>query len=155
MRAVEDVTEESFDRMFRTNVRSALLVTKEASPHLTEGASIVNISSVVAKAPFGNPANVEYVATKGALDAFTRALAVELAPRKIRVNTLSPGVTETDMAPAGMPEALRKYLADLALFKRFGTAEEVAGSIVFLLSKDSTWVTGQNFGASGGFSFSL
>ncbi|KAJ3103766.1 hypothetical protein HDU97_009862 [Phlyctochytrium planicorne] len=146
---IDQVTEDHYIRVFDNNVKTAILVTSAAVPNLKDGASITTISSVVSHTPFGT--NTVYAASKGALEAFTRALAVELAPRKIRVNAVSPGFTSTDM----LPGAYHDFAKGLTPFGRVGTAEEVADVIAFYATGKSGWVTGQNVNVSGGIAYAL
>ncbi|KAJ3104373.1 hypothetical protein HDU96_008940 [Phlyctochytrium bullatum] len=146
---IETVTEDLFDKVFDNNVKSVVLVTSAAVPNLADGASIVNVSSIITRNPLPN--NTVYAASKGAIETFTRACAAELAPRQIRVNTVSPGFTATDM----LPGAYHDFAKGLTPFGRVGTAEEVASVIAFFASKQSAWVSGQNVNASGGIGYSL
>ncbi|KAI9365526.1 hypothetical protein DFJ73DRAFT_952767 [Zopfochytrium polystomum] len=130
------------------NVFSFLYVTSAAVPHIPDEGSIVNVSSAVTRVPFPN--HTAYTASKGAMDAYTRALAVELAPRKIRVNAVLPGMTKTDMMAAGMEEVAAKVTP----FGEVGMPQEVAAAVTFLLDPKSRWITGQSIGASGGMAFS-
>ncbi|KAJ3081909.1 hypothetical protein HK100_009796 [Physocladia obscura] len=146
---IEDVTEESYDYVFDANVKSAIFTTAAAAPHIVDGGAIVTVSSVVTHNPF--PKNTVFVASKGALEAFTRALAIELAPRHIRVNAVSPGFTGTkELAPA-----FQEFAVSLTPFKRVGTPEEVGKAIAFFVGPESKWVTGQNLIASGGIGYTL
>ncbi|KAJ3137909.1 hypothetical protein HK101_003806 [Irineochytrium annulatum] len=145
----EDTTEEIIDHVFDNNVKALILVTSAAVPHLADGASIVNVGSVGTHAPLTGA--TVYIASKGAIEAYTRTLALELAPRKIRVNTLSPGFTATDM----LPGAYTDYAIENTPFKKVGTPEDVAKAGAFLAGPASKWVTGQNLIASGGVGFSF
>ena len=150
-RPLEAIDEEHYRRIFDINVLGLLFATQEAAPYLTkQGGSVINISSVVAKTP--PPASSVYSATKGAVDTITRTLAQELGPKKVRVNSLSPGLTDT--------EGLRANEADSASFReaaisrtplaRVGTAEDIADAALFLASEDSRWITGETILAGGG-----
>ena len=144
------ITEASFRRQFDINVLGLLLVTQAASPHLSEGSSVINISSVVAS--LTPPGSAVYSATKGAVDAITGVLAKELGPRKIRVNAINPGLIETPGTHAvgfiGSPmEAGTVAMTPLG---RTGQPDDIAAVAVFLASNDSRWVTGEKILVSGG-----
>ncbi|KAJ3215681.1 hypothetical protein HDU67_000149 [Dinochytrium kinnereticum] len=145
----ENTTEEDVDKVFENDVKSTILLTAGVIPHLVEGGSVVNVSSAVTHRPFAD--QTVYTAGKGAIEAFTRALAVELAPKRIRVNTVSPGFTDTDMLPETQYEMGEK----MSPLGRVGKPDDIAQVVEFLLSPKSAWVTGQNFIASGGFGFAV
>jgi 3-oxoacyl-[acyl-carrier protein] reductase len=148
---LDEVTEAEFHRQFNINVLGSLLVAQQASKHFGDkGGAIVNVSSVISKAP--SPNSSIYAATKGAVDTLTRALAVELAPRKIRVNNVAPGGTETEGARTlGVigSDFEKKIVADTPL-GRLGQPDDIAKVAVFLASDDSSWLTGERISASGG-----
>ncbi len=147
---LETVTEAQFHKMFDVNVLGLLLVTQAAAGHLGEGASVVNIGSgVTAITP---PQTAVYTATKGAVDAITGVLARELGPRKIRVNTVSPSLTETEGThSAGMiaSEFEAGIIAQTPL-GRLGQPEDIADVVAFLASDDARWLTGEQILAGGG-----
>jgi 3-oxoacyl-[acyl-carrier protein] reductase len=148
---IQDFTEEQFHRQFNVNVLGPLLATQAALPHLTEGASIINISSIVTDAL--PPASAVYSATKGAVDAITGVLAKELGAKRIRVNAINPGVVRTEGAVSlGIigSEFENSIVAQTPL-GRTGEPEDVARLAVFLASDDARWVTGEHIAASGGF----
>lgn len=148
--AIEEATEEQYRRMFDVNVLGTLLTTKAAVPHLGEGASIINISSVVTSVLL--PASAIYTGTKGAVDAITGVLANELGPRKIRVNAINPGVIETEGSHAvGVigSEMETGIIAQTPL-GRTGQPDDIAKVAVFLASDESGWLTGEKLVASGG-----
>jgi 3-oxoacyl-[acyl-carrier protein] reductase len=148
--AIEDVTEEQYRWMFDINVLGLLQTSAAAAPHLGEGGSIINISSVVTSVLM--PQSAVYSATKGAVDAITGVLANELAPRKIRVNAINPGYIETEGThSAGVTgsEAEAGFIADTPL-GRAGTPDDIAAVAVFLASDDARWLTGEKIAASGG-----
>jgi 3-oxoacyl-[acyl-carrier protein] reductase len=132
------------------NVLGALLTTKEAAKHLKEGGSIINIGSAVTEV--FPPASSVYTATKGALDAITGVLARELGPRKIRVNSLNPGMVETEGThTAGMIGSdFQKQIEAQAPLGRIGQVGDIASIATFLASDDSSWLTGERLVASGG-----
>ena len=148
---VEEVTAEDFNRQFSTNVLGPILTTQEALKHFPAGGgSIVNISSVVSDSP--GPNGSVYSATKGALNTLTKALAIELAARNIRVNTVSPGLTETEgITTAGIKgsDFEASILATTPL-GRIGQPDDIARAVTFLASDDASWITGDKINASGG-----
>ncbi|MEO8662115.1 MAG: glucose 1-dehydrogenase [Bryobacteraceae bacterium] len=147
---IEEVTEESFHRQFNINVLGALLTTQAAVKHLGEGGSIINIGSGVSR--LTPPTASVYAGTKGALDAVTGVLARELGPRKIRVNTINPGMVETEGThTAGfIGSDFEKQLVSQAPLGRTGRVGDIAPIAVFLASDDSGWLTGEQFLATGG-----
>jgi len=148
---LESVTEEHFHKQFNLNVLGLLLTTQEAVKHFTPaGGSIVNISSVVGRSPAAN-ASV-YSATKSAVDAITKSLAKELGPKKIRVNSLNPGMVETEgLHAVGFAESdFRKQVEAQTPLGRIGQPDDTAKVAVFLASDDSGWVTGETLLVSGG-----
>ena len=148
--SLEEVTEEQFHRLFNINVLGAILTTQAAVKHLGEGASIINIGSGVSRL---TPAqSTVYTGTKGALDAITGVLARELGPRKIRVNTINPGMVETEGTHAGgfLGSDFEKDLVAQAPLGRTGRVGDIAPIAVFLASDDSAWLTGEQLLATGG-----
>jgi 3-oxoacyl-[acyl-carrier protein] reductase len=147
---IEAITEENFHKQFNINVLGALLTTQAAVKHLGEGASIINVGSAVSRV---TPAySAVYSGTKGALDAITGVLARELGPRKIRVNTINPGMIETEGTSTGgfLGSDLEKDLIAQAPLGRTGKVADIAPIAVFLASDDSAWLTGEQLLASGG-----
>ncbi len=147
---IEAVTEEHFHKIFNINVLGALLTTQAAVKYLGEGASIINIGSGASRL---TPANSSvYSGTKGALDAITGVLARELGPKKIRVNTINPGVVDTEGAQAGgfIGSDFEKALIAQAPLGRTGMVSDIAPIAVFLASDDSAWLTGEQLLATGG-----
>jgi 3-oxoacyl-[acyl-carrier protein] reductase len=147
---LENVTEEHFHKQFNLNVLGLLLASKEAVRHFgAGGGNIVNISSVVS----GGIANASvYSGTKGAVDAVTRALAKELGPRKIRVNSINPGMVETEgLHAVGIAEGdFRKQVESQTPLGRIGQPPDIAAAAVFLASPDASWITGESLFISGG-----
>jgi 3-oxoacyl-[acyl-carrier protein] reductase len=148
---IEEVTAEHFHRQFDLNVLGLILTSQEAVKHFgPAGGCIVNISSVVSS--YAPPNAAVYSATKAAVDAVTKSLAKELGPRKIRVNSINPGMVETEGAPAqGIPESeMRKQIEAATPLGRIGQPRDIAPAVVFLASPDSSWITGETLYISGG-----
>jgi NAD(P)-dependent dehydrogenase (short-subunit alcohol dehydrogenase family) len=140
-----DTTDEEWERLFRVNVAGTFYACRAAAPHMPEGSSIVNMASINSFVAWENDA--AYTATKGAVMQFTRALALDLAPRRIRVNAVCPGVIDTPLTDgflerADDPEALRAEYAAASALNRMGTAREVANCVLFLASEEASFVTG-------------
>jgi 3-oxoacyl-[acyl-carrier protein] reductase len=138
--------------LFDLNVLGLILTSQEAGKHFgPAGGSIVNISSVVSTLA---PANASvYSATKAAVDAVTRSLAKELGPRNIRVNSINPGMVETEgVHAAGITESdMRKQMEAQTPLGRIGQPRDIAPAAVFLASADSAWITGETLYISGGY----
>ena len=148
---LEEVTAEHFHKMFDLNVLGLLFATQEAVRHFgPAGGSIINISSVAATA--APPTTSVYSATKAAVNAVTRSLAQELGPRQIRVNSINPGMVETEgVHAAGIAESdFRKQTEAQTPLGRIGQPGDIAPAAVFLASADSAWITGESFYISGG-----
>ncbi len=147
---LEGITEDEFHRQFNINVLGTILATREAAKYFGEGGgSIVNLTSVASVGAL--PTSGVYAASKSAVDALTRVFAVEMAPKKIRVNAVAPGATETEGAAAmGMPDAMRDAMIASIPMGRIGQPADIAQSVLFLASDDSSWVTGERITASGG-----
>jgi 3-oxoacyl-[acyl-carrier protein] reductase len=148
---LEDVTEQQFHKMFDTNVLGMLLTTQEALKHFnSDGGSVINIGSLASS--LTPPTAVVYNATKGAVDAITRTLAKELGPRRIRVNSINPGMVVTEGAVAGgyTEGDMRKTFESATPLGRIGQTEDIAPSVVFFGSDDSKWITGETLFIAGG-----
>jgi 3-oxoacyl-[acyl-carrier protein] reductase len=148
---LEDVSEQQFHRMFDTNVLGMILATQEALKHFNaNGGSIINIGSLASS--LTPPTAVVYNATKGAVDAITRTLATELGPRKIRVNSINPGMVITEgVVSGGFHESdFRKVLESQTPLGRVGQTDDIAPAAVFFASDDSKWVTGETLVIAGG-----
>ena len=149
--ALENVTSEHFHRMFDLNVLGLILASQEAVKHFgSAGGSIINISSVASTAALATTS--VYSATKAAVDAVTRTLAKELGPRKIRVNSINPGMVETEgVHAAGIADSdFRKQVESQTPLGRIGQPEDIGPVAVFLASSDAGWITGETIHVSGG-----
>lgn len=146
---VADMTEEAFHKQFNVNVLGYFLAIREATKLFGEdGGSIINISSILSTDPY--LASSVYASTKGAVDTMTFALARELGPRKIRVNSILPGHTNTPATDGNFAGVFGDKLIAGTPLGRFGEPEDIAPVAVFLASEDSHWVTGESLRASGG-----
>lgn len=148
---IEAVTEEHFHRQFNLNVLGLLLASKEAVKAFGDnGGTIINVGSGASR--ITPPNSAVYTATKGAVDAITGVLARELGPRHIRVNSINPGLIETEgVRAAGMNEGdFRKWIEAHSPLGRIGQTDDVAPAVVFLASTDSKFMTGETLLVSGG-----
>ncbi|CAB3725038.1 glucose 1-dehydrogenase [Paraburkholderia rhynchosiae] len=147
---IENITEEHFHKHFNVNVLGLLLTTQAAVKHFGEGASIVNVGSVVSR--ITPPGSAVYTATKGAVDSVTGVLAKELAPRKIRVNSVNPGMVATEGTHSGgiIGSELEAWTVSTTPLGRIGQPEDIADVVAFLASDDARWLTGESLIASGG-----
>lgn len=148
---LENVTEEHFHKQFNTNVLGLLLASQQAIKYFdSSGGCIINISSVVSKRPA--PDALVYSATKAAVDAITKSLSRELGPRNIRVNSINPGMIETEGThAAGIIESdFRKQIESRTPLGRIGQPQDIGPVAVFLASPDAGWITGETIQVSGG-----
>ena len=147
--SLEDITPDQLERTFRTNIFSMFYLTAAALPHLPEGkGTVINTSSVTAYR--GSPTLLDYSATKGAIVAFTRSLADNLAKKKVRVNAVAPGPVWTPLIPSTFDaEKVASFGSDVPL-ERAAQPEEIAPSYVFLASDDASYMTGQVLHPNGG-----
>src|SRR6202171_6407659 len=147
---IEGFTEDSFHRLFNINVLGLLLTTQAAVKHLGEGASIINIGSAVTS--LTPPNSAVYTGTKGAVDAITGVLAKELGPKKIRVNSINPGMVETEGAHSAGFIGTDFETATVAQtpLGRIGQVDDIASGATLPASHDSKWITGELVRASGG-----
>jgi 3-oxoacyl-[acyl-carrier protein] reductase len=146
-----EITPEHFHKQFDLNVLGLILASQEAVKYMgSAGGSIINVSSIVAgTAP---PSTSVYSGTKAAVVAVTRSLAQELGPRKIRVNSVNPGLVDTEgVRAAGIHESeIRKEFEASTPLGRIGVPEDISPAVVFLASDDSSWITGETLYISGG-----
>ncbi|MBS1525197.1 MAG: glucose 1-dehydrogenase [Bacteroidetes bacterium] len=148
---IEEITEDEFHRQFNTNVLGVLLSTREAVKNFGEnGGSVINIGSVVSR--ITPPGSSIYTATKGAVDAITQVLSKELGARKIRVNSINPGIVETEGTHAAgfIGSEFQKNAEQTTPLGRIGQPGDIAPLAVFLASDDSRWLTGETLLAGGG-----
>lgn len=148
--SIEELTEEHYRRQFDVNVLGVLLATQAAAPYLGEDASVITISSAITHV--NSPNAAAYAGTKGAVNAISGVLANELAPRRIRVNVVSPGyvVTEGTQTAGIAGSEMEAGLVAQTPLGRAGRPDDIAGVVTFLASDDARWVTGENITVSGG-----
>lgn len=145
---IEGVGEDDFDLVYGVNAKAPFFIVKHGLQRLRDGGRIINISSGASRV--ASPLTIAYSMTKGAINALTRTLALELAPRGITVNAVEPGIVKTDIAPWLADEHLSAQAAGWSAFNRLGEPADIADVVAFLASNDSRWVTGQFIDASGG-----
>ncbi len=147
---IEAISEEQLRRTFQTNIFSMFFMTQAVIPHLREGSSIINTASVTAYQ--GREQLIDYASTKGAIVSFTRSLALNLAKKRIRVNSVAPGPIWTPLIPSTFPpEKVEKFGTDTPM-GRVGQPYEVATCFLFLASDDASYITGQTIHVNGGSS---
>lgn len=148
---LEQITEDHFHKQFNLNVLGLILATQEALKKFDSINSVINISSIVST--MAVPGASVYSATKGAVDAATRALAKELGPRKVRVNAINPGMIDTEgFRAAGIGESdSRKQVEQETPLGRIGQPQDIATVASFLAGPDSGWITGETFLVAGGY----
>lgn len=147
-KSIEDISEEQLEKTFRTNIFAYFFMAQAAMPHLKEGSSIINSTSITAFR--GKAVLMDYASTKGAILAFTRSLAENLAEKGIRVNAVAPGPIWTPLIPASFSAEEVKEFGQSSPLGRAGQPEEVAPSYVFLAAQDASYITGQTIHPNGG-----
>lgn len=145
---ISGITNEQLEKTFRTNVFSMFFMTKAALPHLTEGARIINSTSVTAYR--GSPHLLDYSATKGAIVAFTRSLSLALEDRGVLVNAVAPGPIWTPLIPSSFDAEHVSHFGTNTPMKRPGQPDEIAPSYVFLAGPESSYMSGQVLHPNGG-----
>jgi 3-oxoacyl-[acyl-carrier protein] reductase len=145
---LEEVSEEDFDAIFNLNTKGVFFTTQEAVKRMNNGGRVINISSGITRANVANGS--VYTGSKAAIEGFMRSWAAELGPRQITVNTVSPGMTRTDLVvQVTSPERLEEFAAQTPL-GRLGEPQDIADVVAFLCSDDARWLTAQNVLANGG-----
>ena len=148
---LDQITEEHFRKQYDLNVLGLLLTTQEAVKLIgPEGGNVINISSVVSS--LTPPGSAVYSGTKAAVDAITKVLSKELGPRKIRVNSINPGMVETEGTHSqGITESdMRKDVEAKTPLGRIGQPQDIAGLAAFLASQDASWISGESYYVAGG-----
>jgi len=148
----DEITVDDWDRLMRVNVRGTWLTCRAVAPHMQrqKQGSIVTVSSDTAH--WGSPRLLHYVTSKGAVEAFTRAMARELGSEGVRINCVAPGLLDNE-ATAGVPKAKRLWNVQNRAIPREGTVSDIVGLVSFLLSDDASFITGQVIVADGGLVF--
>jgi len=143
-----DISEEQLDKTFRTNIYAMFWLSSAALPHLKQGSAIINTSSI--NCWKGHGSLIDYSSTKGAITAFTRSLAEEVAKKGIRVNSVAPGPIWTPLIPSSFDAEHVTTFGSSTLLGRAGQPEECAPAYVFLAARDSSYITGQTIHPNGG-----
>ncbi len=146
---IGDYSEADFDRLFAVNVKGTFLACREAATRLADGGAIVNITSTVTRVML--PRYGVYAATKAAVEQLTRVLAKELGERRITVNAVAPGPTDTELFRHGKTEEQIASLGQMAALQRLGLPEDIADVVVFLATPAARWISGQCLPVNGGF----
>nr|WP_314433764.1 glucose 1-dehydrogenase [uncultured Brevundimonas sp.] len=152
-RPLADIDEDFFDKVMTLNLKSAYLMTRAVAPLMAEGGSIINFASLAGR-DGGGPGAAIYATSKGALMTFTRAMAKELGPRGVRVNSLCPGMIATSFHDIFTKDEVRAAVAASTPLRRQGRPEEVAETVAYLASDAASFVTGVNLDINGGLFFS-
>ena len=152
-KTLEEMDLAFFDSVVKLNLTSTFLTTKAVVPHMGEGASIINLASQAGR-DGGGPGASAYATSKGAVMTFTRAMAKELGPRNIRVNSLCPGMISTLFHDTFTKDAVRSNVAQATPLKREGAPGEVADVVAYLASSEASFLTGVNLDVNGGLLFS-
>ncbi|WNV11862.1 SDR family NAD(P)-dependent oxidoreductase [Tardiphaga sp. 709] len=145
---IEDISEDDFDLLLQTNLKSPFFLIKALMPHLRNGGRIINISSMGTRSAY--PTMAAYAPAKAGLEALSRLLAVHLGGRQITVNSVMPGATATDMNIVARDPVASRAVAETIALGRVGQPDDIARVVAFLASDEAGWVTGQQIDASGG-----
>lgn len=146
---LEKVSKDDFDAIFYINTKGLFFLTQEVSKMMNDGGRIVNISSGITGARV--PGGSVYAGSKAAIEAFTRCWAAELGARNITVNTISPGMTKTEMLMEVVPESARNAAINSTPLGRLGEPQDIADAVALLCSEEARWITAQNVKVNGGF----
>jgi 3-oxoacyl-[acyl-carrier protein] reductase len=152
-KTLEEMDEDFFDTVIKLNLNSTFLTVKAVAPHMSEGSSIVNFASQAGR-DGGGPGAAAYATSKGAVMTFTRAMAKELGPKGIRVNSLCPGMISTTFHDTFTKDEVRSNVANGTPLRREGNPQEVADTVSYMLSDDAAFLTGVNLDINGGLLFS-
>ncbi len=147
LKPIAEVTEDEFDAMFNVNVKGVFFACQLAAKHMNEGGRIINLSSHTTALFFPNYGL--YDGTKGAVEQISRVFSKEIGHKKITVNVVSPGATDTPEFST-RPQELKDRVSKMSSMNRIGTVKEVIHTIGFLASNDASWITGQNIKVNGG-----
>ncbi|MGW4797385.1 SDR family oxidoreductase [Nonomuraea sp. NPDC004297] len=145
---IEEADEATYDTMMAVNAKGTFLALQHAAARLADGGRVINLSSIGTRRPA--PGNAIYAASKAAVEQFTAIAALELGVRRITVNCVSPGATDTAMLEQSLPPKLHARAARNTVLGRLGTGDDIAGIIAFLAGPDAGWITGQTISANGG-----
>lgn len=145
---IAEVRDDEFDRIVDVNFKSVFYTLREAATHLADHGRIVTVSSTVTRLML--PKYGAYAATKAAIEQLTRVFAREMGKRGIIANIVSPGPVDTELFRAGKTEADIERMANMAALGRIGNVQDVAQAVLFLVSDEARWITGQNIGVNGG-----
>ena len=152
-KSLAEMDQDFFEKVMRLNLTTTFLATKAVVPHMGSGSAIVNLSSLAGR-DGGGPGAAAYSTSKGAVMTFTRAMAKELGPSNIRVNSVCPGMISTTFHDEFTKDAVRANVAGATPLRREGKAEEIASLVTFLATDDSSFITGTNYDINGGLFFS-
>jgi 3-oxoacyl-[acyl-carrier protein] reductase len=147
-RKIADISDEEFDRVLSVNTKGVFYALREAATRLSDGGRVISLSSTVTRLMLPNYG--AYAASKGAVEQLTRIFAREAGERGITANIVSPGPVNTEMFTAGKTEETIKRMADMSFQGRIGEPEDIARVVLFLVSDEASWITGQNISVSGG-----
>ncbi|MDP2860814.1 MAG: SDR family NAD(P)-dependent oxidoreductase, partial [bacterium] len=144
-----ELSESDWDKVIDINLKSVFLCSQAAAKVMKEGSKIVSISSIASLVGFENLTH--YCASKGGINGLVRALALELAPKKINVNAIAPGLIDTPGVDAGLNDEAKKQMLTMIPWNRMGLPEDIANAVVFLASPQSDYITGQVIVVDGGW----